>query len=74
VTTFLATAENAVLTLLWIALCVDLVLAWLKFRSKFMQSMQQILRILQMNLFECRGLDTLFNPHQFTPNPQLALL
>lgn len=74
VKTFLGTSENAVLTQLWIALCVYLVLAWLKFSSRIKQSMQQILRILQMNLFERRGLETLFNPPQFTPSPQLALL
>jgi len=74
VKTFLGTSENAVLTQLWIALCVYLVLAWLKFSSKIKPSMQQILRLLQMNLFERRDLDTLFKPPQVTPDPQLALL
>lgn len=74
VKTFLGTSENAVLTQLWIALCVYLVLAWLKFSSKLNQSMQQILRLLQMNLFERRDLEALFKPPQQVPNPQLALL
>jgi hypothetical protein len=34
VKTFLGTSENAVLTQLWIALCVYLVLAYLSFLSK----------------------------------------
>ena len=74
VKTFLGTSENAVLTQLWIALCVYLLLAWLKFSSKLKQSLQQILRILQMNLFERRGVETLFKPPQPVPNPQLVLL
>jgi hypothetical protein len=74
VKTFLGTSENAVLTQLWIALCVYLVLAWLKFMSKFDLSMQQMLRLLQLNLFERRNLDSLFNPQPKPPNLQLALL
>ena len=74
VKTFLGTSENAVLTQLWIALCVYLLLAWLKFSSKLKSSLQQMLRILQMNLFERRGVETLFKPPQLVPNPQLALL
>jgi len=74
VKTFLGTSENAVLTQLWIALCVYLVLAWLKFMSKIGLSMQQMLRLLQLNLFERRELDTLFKPPPITQNPQLALL
>jgi len=74
VKTFLGTSENAVLTQLWIALCVYLMLAWLKFMSKIGLSMQQMLRLLQLNLFERRGLDALFKPPQIAPNPQLALL
>lgn len=74
VRTFLGASENAVLTQLWIALCVYLVLAWLKFMSKIGLSMQEMLRLLQLNLFERRDLDTLFKPPQPTPNPQLVLL
>src|SRR5919109_5073242 len=62
VKTFLGTSENAVLTQLWIALCVYLVLAYLSFLSKIGASMQQMLRLLQLNLFERRDLKTLFEP------------
>ena len=50
--TFLGTSKNAVLTQIWIALCIYLLLAFLKFQSKTRKSMQQILRLLQTNLFE----------------------
>lgn len=64
--TFLGTSRNAVLTQLWIALIVYLLLAFLKFKSKIGLSMQQILRLLQLNLFERRNLINLFKP----PAPQ----
>lgn len=47
VKSFLGTSRNAVMIQLWIALCAYLVLAFLKFRSKLGQSMQQVLRLLQ---------------------------
>jgi len=54
--TFLGTSKNAVLTQIWIALCAYLILAWLKFRHGLGNSLQQILRLLQLNLFERRDL------------------
>ena len=62
VKTFLGTSRNAVLTQIWIALCVYLLLAFLKFRAKLDLSMQQMLRLLQLNLFERRDLMALFKP------------
>ena len=53
---FIGTSKNAVLTQIWIALCVYLLLAYIKFTSKLTKSMQQILRLLQLNLFEKRDL------------------
>lgn len=50
--TFMGCTKNAVLTQIWIALCIYLLIAYLKFQSKTTRSMQQILRLLQMNLFE----------------------
>ena len=44
------------MTQIWIAMCVYLIIAFLKFQSKLHQTMQQILRILQLNLFEKRDL------------------
>ena len=53
---FVGTSKNAVMTQIWIALCIYLLLAFLKFQSKLKKSMQQILRLLQLNLFEKRDL------------------
>ena len=69
---FIGTSKNAVMTQIWIALCVYLLLAFIKFQSKLKKSMQQILRLLQLNLFEKRGLLALLKgdpPH----NKQLAI-
>ena len=64
--TFLGTSQNAVLTQIWIALCVYLLLAFLKFKAKLGISLQQMLRLLHLNLFERRNLIELFKP----PDPQ----
>ncbi len=69
VKSFLGTSFNAVMTQLWIALCAYLVLAFLKFQSKLQHSMQQMLRLLQLNLFERRNFLELFAP----PKPKLSL-
>jgi len=53
---FVGTSKNAVMTQIWIALCIYLLLAFLKFQSKLKKSMQQILRLLQLNLFEKRDM------------------
>jgi len=53
---FIGTSKNAVMTQVWIALCVYLLLAFIKFQSKLKKSLQQILRLLQLNLFEKREL------------------
>ena len=68
VKTFLGTSKNAVLTQIWIALCVYLLLAFLKFKANIDISMQQMLRLLQLNLFERRDLLALLKP----PEPQLV--
>ena len=44
------------MTQIWVALCMYLLLAFLKFQSKLKKSAQQILRLLQLNLFEKRDL------------------
>jgi len=53
---FVGTSKNAVMTQIWIALCIYLLLAFIKFQSKLKKSMQQILRLLQLNLFEKRDM------------------
>jgi len=56
---FVGNSKNAVLTQIWIALCIYLLLAYLKFSAKIQASLQQILRLMQMNLFMRRDLVTL---------------
>lgn len=57
---FYGTSKNAVLTQIWIALCVALMIAYLKFSAMLGQSLQQILRLLETNLFLRRDLLDLF--------------
>lgn len=75
---FVGTSKNAVLTQIWIALCVYLLLAFIKFQSKLTKSMQQILRPLQLNLFEKRDSMALLrgdSPVDHLPNiNQMVLL
>ncbi len=76
VKTFLGTSPNAVLTQLWIALCVYLLLSFLKFKARIGRSLTGILRLLQMNLFERRHLMDLLKPpdvNQPIVSPQLML-
>jgi len=65
---FLGTSKNAVLTQIWAALCICLLLAYLKFASRVDLSMQQIARLLQLNLFIKRDLLELLGND--TPPPQ----
>ena len=75
---FVGTSKNAVMTQIWIAMCVYLLLAFIKFQSKLGKSMQQILRLLQLNLFEKRDLMALLRGDPLHHNQininQLALL
>ena len=51
---FVGTSKNAVMTQIWIAMCLYLLLAYIKFISKIGLSLQQILRLIQLNLFDRR--------------------
>lgn len=76
VKTFLGTSQNAVLTQLWIALCLYLLLSYLKFLAKLGWSLSKILRLLQLNLFARRPLSDLLRPpdkNQRIVSPQLLL-
>ena len=72
---FLGNSENAVMTQIMTALCIYLLLAYLKFQSKISKSLQQILRLLQLNLFTRRSLLALLQPPDQggLPPPQLRL-
>ncbi len=74
--TFLGTSRNAVLTQLWIALIVYLLLSYIKFMAKLGVTLTQILRVLQLNLFERKPLAELLRPpdrSQPTVTPLLFL-
>ena len=70
--TFLGTSRNAVMTQIWIAMCMYLLLAYIKFCSRLSLSFQQILRLLQLNLFERRDLICLLKGEPPAP-PEEAL-
>ena len=74
--TFLGTSRNAVLTQIRVAMCMYLLIVCLKFLSKLGLGMQQILRLLQFNLFERRDLKALLrgDPTQPIISPLQARL
>jgi IS4 transposase len=76
--TFVRTNKNAVVTQLWIALCMYRLLSLLKFQSRLKKGMQQILRLLQLSLFEKLDLLTLLQGNPIKNNDldinQLVLL
>jgi putative transposase len=67
--TFIGNTDNAVMTQVMIALCIYLILAYLKFQSRIVQSLQQISRLIHLNLFARRDLIELFKP---PPDPDIA--
>ena len=62
VKSFVGLSDNAVLTQIMVAMCAYLMLAFLKFTSKFKQSLQQMIRLIRVNLFIRRSLIELFDP------------
>ena len=60
--TFLGTSKNAVMTQIWIALITMLILSYMKFLAKLDQSIMQIQRLLQLNLFKRQTIWELFDP------------
>jgi hypothetical protein len=77
--TFVGTSENAVLTQIWTALIVMLLLRWLKMKSRYAWSLSNLLALLRQQLFVYRDLWTWLNdPFQGPPglpaSEQLLLL
>lgn len=66
---FLGSSKNAVLTQVLSALCLYLLIAFMKFQSKITQSMQQIIRLIHSNLFSRRDLYGLFEKTKPDKNP-----
>ena len=73
---FLGNNDNAVMTQIMVALCTYLILAFIKFQSKFKQSLQEMVRLIQTNLFAKRSLIELFRPppDRNFKSPQMSLL
>ena len=75
---FIGNSENAVLTQIYAALIVYLLLCYLKFMCNLSVTLQNLMRILQLNLFRTCPLQELFDPPGPTPdnmntNNQLCL-
>ena len=75
VKSFVGTSRNAVLTQLWIAMSAYLLLSYIKLVNRLGGSLHEMLRVLQLNLFDRRPmmdlLTTLSTPPD--PPPQLRL-
>jgi putative transposase len=74
---FVGNTKNAVLTQIWAALCMCLLLAYIKFVNKLHCSLQAMLRLLQLNLFMRRELLSLIDhrpPDEPCDSKQLCLL
>jgi hypothetical protein len=69
---FVGTSKNAVMTQIWIAMCMYLLIAFIKFQSRLTKSLQQILRLLQLNLFEKRDLMALLRGDPVNDRPTNA--
>ena len=60
--TFVGTSKNAILTQIWIALITYLLLSYARHSAKVGWTVQRIMRVIQLNLFECRSLKEILNP------------
>ena len=56
VKSFVGTSQNALLSQLWVALIAYLLLAYLKFKSKFSWSLYTLCSVLPTNIFSKRNL------------------
>ena len=59
---FIGNSRNAVMTQLYVALIAYLLLCMFKFLSKLPASLQNLLRVIQLNLFRKCSLEELFEP------------
>ena len=59
---FIGVTENAVLSQVYTAMIVHLLLAYLKFKSKIGWSLQEMIQLLQLNIFKRTTLELLFKP------------
>jgi hypothetical protein len=64
---FYGTTRNAVLTQIWIAMIAYLMISFFKFQHKTKLSIQQLFRIIQVNIFERKSLKDLVEYKVFEP-------
>lgn len=60
--TFVGTSKNAILTQIWIAMISYLMVAYTRHCSKAGWTVQRIMRVIQLNLFERRSLKEILDP------------
>ena len=76
---FLGTSKNAVLSQIWSAMCYFLLLAYIKFQTKYRPSLFYLAAIIRETLFHRFTLIVLIHlslnklAHPFGPDPQLFL-
>ena len=66
---FVGRSRNAILTQIWIAMIAYLLVSFTRFCAKSGWTVQRIMRVLQMSLFEKKTLRQLLNPSP-PPNPK----
>ena len=59
---FVGTSRNAVLTQIWIAMITYLLLAFARHSAKVGWTVQRIMRVIQLNLFDRRSLKSILMP------------
>ena len=64
---FVGRSKNAVMTQLWVAMCMYLLLAYLKFVMRLRWSLHQMLQVLQLNMFERRHSRTCSRRRRYRP-------
>ena len=70
---FIGRSRNAVLTQIWISLCVYLVILFSKFINSIRQSPTRILRLVCINCFERRDFMSIFDPPPSKDKEKLEL-
>jgi putative transposase len=71
---FMGTSKNAVLTQIWIAMIAYLLLSYHKFILKSKYSIQTLIRLIQLNLFERKSLKELICYGGFRPPDNFKIL
>lgn len=74
---FVGTSRNAVMTQLWIAMIVYLLVAYARYAAQSGWTVQRMLRVLQLNLFERKTLEEILDPDPPVPKddePQMRLV